>query len=1194
MKKLHSYLLLLLSWSAATPLSAQCQRGFTYSIVDDCQQQVEVRASNPAPHHVYAFDFGDGSKQKKGKVVRYEYYAVGEGVARFQINLYVTDTLNHCRDTSSQWVQFKERPDAEFQVLDDPDDDLPLADCNDLSDLVEILYAPKTKIVKGTLSWGDGSPKISFRSGQLPLALSHTYTKTGSSIIRMEVEGVNGCKQTIIQKYFKGVNPAVGIAKPPTPYTSCGKYRSVVYIRGTEGNSVGTDYELIYNHGKRIKYAHPPPDSVVLYLDRSSCGLHSKTGKSDIFDVTIKTTNPCGESVAAMEILHLNMPPIARIIDQTPKNCVGNVFTFCDQSDYSYYIRNKGCVNKPMPGRWKIESNLPYKVVGSGLNQSCVDVIFEEEGTARVWLFTKNRCGEDSTSIDVKVMGEARAGYRWNKQGNVHCSPFTVKVESHAENFNVLEYHLNPQIGWRFIKGSHSKSTQPFILFTIPGKFTLTQTVYNGCTSARYSEEIVIADLPQVEIEPLPSPCQTTLTTTPVSNIQNQYSNLSNIIWTYEGADLQEHRGEISPSITFQGPNNKIVLRATNECGTASDSIEFHTAEEFDIELDSSLAVCKSNDCINIPVSPTGGYWTGDVQRDGEFCPKDFEAGKSYTGTYIFKRRGCLFQKSISISLFHPLKMPVFNDTSVCINSAPFSLPKVLEHAEWSGSGFDVKEMFDPAAAGVGRHRIILTVTDPVNQCQSNASMNIDVVGNPIIKIPSQLILCRENAKIRLDSLLQLKTSNPTISYWEGQGFQIQDGVFDCSQALGSYWLVYHEKRLAGCESSDSLLVVLKAASEIQIESDTLLCKSNENHIFLASPKGGEWTGLNPDAPPIGRSNGQIQLDRTGRFTYRYQYINESGCISQKEISININDLPELPIEDSIELHICRQGNAIALVPNSGYFFHWEHPSIYLDANQVWKIQDDALLDGENTLRYTLTDTINQCSNSGIIRLILYPSLSLKFNIPDKICVHSEAIFRYFYDPTLRLQWNFGNGSTSTKFKSVNVYHYPGRYTVTAVISRYHPADSSLLLCQQTITKEIEVISLPTFEKLEINIEAGQSPTLKLINSSSSHSTYHEKWTLLQTPQGRTKYHGLLTTSNACGSNTLELLIPTCDTEETAIDSTGFRKDTLNREPSKNGGQQSKKRSLKKRKRKKMKNPRVWTWQCLFKQPKRRWGCYWD
>ncbi|RYY38248.1 MAG: PKD domain-containing protein [Chitinophagaceae bacterium] len=446
-----------------------------------------------------------------------------------------------------------------------------------------------------TVIWGDASPSF---TGPTFTNLNHTYA-TGNYTLQFIVTDISGCRDTGFYDVFIGSNPAVGLSNPGNTVT-CSESALSFPITSTGSNAPGTIYTVTFNDGTpAVIFNHPAPASVAHTFMNSSCGTNSVSGTTtypNSFQASIRASNPCGASSAAVVPIYISKKPTP-IMTVAPGDLVcTNVPVSISNSTGNYQSVTNGVCT---PGKviWTITPNTGFTLTGSlgddigspdpGLwtsGSSTLNVVFNTPGTYTIKMKVGNTSLCPTAEIEriICVNGQPDAVFALsstegcgpllvnstNTSAAANCGPnrFDWTV-SYANTANCTPAASN----WAFTGGTNTNSATPEFTFTNPGVYTVQlQTTPPGNTcSATATQTVTVKSKPNVDFPAPAAICQGPFS--PVATINDCFSATpSTYLWTFNGGTPATSPAA-APTANY--PNTgvfNISLDVTNECGTTN------------------------------------------------------------------------------------------------------------------------------------------------------------------------------------------------------------------------------------------------------------------------------------------------------------------------------------------------------------------------------------------------------------------------------------------------------------------------------------------------------------------------------------------------------------------------------------------------------------------------------------------------
>lgn len=202
------------------------------------------------------------------------------------------------------------------------------------------------------------------------------------------------------------------------------------------------------------------------------------------------------------------------------------------------------------------------------------DYIFNNPGTYNVTLAVTNGCGTDIDTVTVIMTPPATAAA--TPSATQLCAPGTVTFTNQSTNAVGYNWMVMPATGWSFTNGTNSGSTNPVILFTAAGTYTVTLKV-SGCGNPQWTTTITVLAPATINIDTIPDGCASgPVTITPTAAIGGTSPNVA---WSFPGGNPPSSGMNPPGPVTYSAQGAYIVTAtATNFCGTATDSDTFSIA----------------------------------------------------------------------------------------------------------------------------------------------------------------------------------------------------------------------------------------------------------------------------------------------------------------------------------------------------------------------------------------------------------------------------------------------------------------------------------------------------------------------------------------------------------------------------------------------------------------------------------------
>ncbi len=296
------------------------------------------------------------------------------------------------------------------------------------------------------------------------------------------------------------------------------------------------------------------------------------------------------------------------------------------------------------------------------------------------------------------------------------------------------------------------------------------------------------------------------------------------------------------------------------------------------------LSVCTDAPPVTLSGGwPAGGMYSGPGVLKGQFNPAVVSAG-TYVLSYTYAvpespecTHSCLF----TVTVMNPgPECP--EDVSVCRDAGPFTLTGALAAGGiYSGPGVS-EGRFDPAAAGVGVHRITYTYTLPgIPDCTGACVFTVTVVNSTII-CPADLTVCAGSAAFALTG------GSPAGGAYSGPG--IINGQFNPMVAgVGVHGITYtYSTPYAPACGDKCKFTITVIDPAVTCPADQSVCAGAAAFTLTgASPAGGIYSGP-------GVSGGQFDPVIAGvgahEISYTYVISGIPNCADKAAFTITVID----------------------------------------------------------------------------------------------------------------------------------------------------------------------------------------------------------------------------------------------------------------------------------------------------------------
>ncbi len=828
------------------------------------------------------------------------------------------------------------------------------------------------------INWGDGSVETydntTFSNTS---TITHDYSAYGYYSISIMVTSNDGCINTTNYTLYNGSNPSVGLANPGNTVGICAPATIDFPITNTASNPTGTIYTLYVSGEVVALYTQENVPAVFSYTFlESSCGQTTSTGNyQNAFDVQILASNPCGSSQATIEPIELSSPPeVIFVSDEPDAGCEDETYTFTNASGNLAEVVAGTCTS--LTPSWTITPGIPgvhWEIVaGNTFASEEIEIVFLIPGEYTITMTINSpSCGSGSFSDQIEIFegpGAIASGGLVTASVPAisdDCLPsygiFTNESSGDSLSF---EWQISPAQGWEFVDTFNQNSTDLQILFIEAGTYNVSLNANSFCGTDTWDTTLVVADIPEVTIAPIPNQCEIANLNFDPSNvtINSNFGILSSVQWSFPGATPSSSTDTYPTNIYYGTPGTYTIdVTVTNQCGTFTDTQTFTIEPIGTVTVGNDVVICENGAPFTVSGTPSGGTWVGNgVSTFGEFTPSNNNIGNNVL-VYWVQDGACILQDSLVVTV---MPLPIVDagpDEQVCINELPFQIAGATPvNGIWTidnGGVITGGDTFDPVASGVGVYTLTYTFTD-ASGCTGSDTKTITVNDLPVVYAGPDQSLCENPYDYDLTGM------TPVGGQWSGPGIN-PNGTFNAaSVGQGVYTLFYnYTDPTTGCSNIDSLLMTVIPNEAAEAGPDETVCLNIAPFVLnTGTPLGGYWLGTGVDSTT---SIFDPQLAGIGIHVLTYS-IGQGVCQTTDTKLITVLDIPTLALPN--EQLLCINDLPYDLSAATPIGGTWSGSGI--NGNNF----DPSVAGvGIHSITYTYTDPISNCSNTETIEMEVVP-----------------------------------------------------------------------------------------------------------------------------------------------------------------------------------------------------------------------------
>ncbi len=477
--------------------------------------------------------------------------------------------------------------------------------------------------------------------------------------------------------------------------------------------------------------------------------------------------------------------------------------------------------------------------------------------------------------------------------------------------------------------------------------------------------------------------------------------------------------------------------------------------------------------------------------------------GASGTGSVSVTETNAVGCDSLVTFVVDILPTPTTNVTGpieICEgNEAIYSTPNVPGNTyNWTVAGGSIlsgtgTNNIQVAWGNAGNGTVTLTETHPQG-CDSVFVLPVTIRPRPNPMISGPLQVCEFDGPFTYST----GTAGPTYN-WQVTGGTILNGQGTNSISVawgntGTGSIDLLETNGFGCDSSNSITVTILPKPTPTITGPTTVCERTDDHVYTAPNVPGSsynwgitggWVVSGQGTPTL-----TVNWGNNGTGVLSLQEINGVGCDST--ITLNVSIVPRPTPNFTGEPSVCAGATGItySLPPVAG-------------ASYTWTVTNGTIVGGQGTAAISVDwpqagtgsvdlaiENASGCDSSFTLPITIAP-LPEGVMLPDTArgCAPLGVEFSPAVSAnTVGVNWNFGDGGTSTGTVASHVFQTAGTYSVTGTLV----SDQG---CTADLTGFVEVYPSPT-AGFEVGTQSGdpvlQMPfdSLFVINTSVGADTF--------------------------------------------------------------------------------------------------------
>ncbi len=976
----------------------------------------------------YQWSFGDGSTSITTNAT---HNYLTPGIYTFKL---VATSNNGCKDSTSQVIVVNPVPVASFSINNS-------AQCitgNNFS------FTNTSTIGTGTATyqWSFGDGNFSSTNNA-----THTYTSPGTYIVKLVVNSVNGCKDSISQPVI--VNP-----KPTAVFTINNNAQCLV------GNNFNFTNTSIITAGT-ITYQWSFGDgNTTTSTNANHTYLAAGTYTVKLLAIS---NNGCQDSVS--QDVTVNPKPVPNFTINNNAQClVGNNFSFTNNSTVSTgtltYQWNFG------DGNFSTSVNAFHTYTAAG------------SYTVKLVVFSNNSC-KDSITQNITVNPMPSVTFTINN--NAQClvgNSFTFTNTSSISSGTVTYF-------WSFGDGTFSTNPNAIHNYAISGTFPvkLVATSSNGCKDS-LTQTITVNSMPLAAFN------INNVTQCQVGN-NFVFTNTSSILsgtlfyqWSFGDGGTSTSASPNHSYISAGTYTVKLLVTSSNGCkDSISKTVTINHKPTVGFGINNLSQCLVGNNFIftngsSITTGTLNYQWSfGDGGLSNQTSPSHTYTtpGRFTVKLIAFSANGCIDSLSKTVTVNpKPTVGFTINASTQCFkgnnfiltNTSTISSGTITYNWTFGDGGFSTATNPAHTYSAAGNYIIKLIVTSG-NGCKDSISQTITVNPMPFVGFNTNnatQCLSGNNFVFSNTSTIPSGTMTYLWSFGDGAISTAVNSNHICTSP-GSYSIKLIATSNLGCKDSITQIVTVNPmpAVAFTINSDTQCLKNNN---FIITNNSGITAGSVNYQWSFGDGSFSTALNVThnyltaGNYTVKLVVTSNNGCKDSISKSVVVNPVPAVSFTINSNAQ-CLAGNNFTFTNTSAitsgsvsyqWFFGDGGTSTNPNPNHIYTSS------GSYTIKLIATSNTG-CKDSITQTVVVnpVPAVAFTINAATQCLKNNNFIFTNNSSITagsVTYQWTFGDGSFSTTTNTTHNYAAPGNYTVKLVVTSNNG-------CKDSTFKTVVVNSIP-------------------------------------------------------------------------------------------------------------------------------------
>lgn len=489
----------------------------------------------------------------------------------------------------------------------------------------------------------------------------------------------------------------------------------------------------------------------------------------------------------------------------------------------------------------------------------------------------------------------------------------------------------------------------------------------------------------------------------------------------------------------------------TNSLGCEGSDVASVALRPLDtVEVQQDFAVCITDELVRLSASPSFGSWTslsGQNQIDSRSGIIELESAGSYDYVFsIFGNTSCASRDTVTLEIVDmSLITNAGEDLAICEGSTENIQLTGFEplNGVWTGEGIidENEATVDLSLLEVGEYTLYYEAEDAnLRGCRATDSLVLRVDGLPVVDFELQDSLICRDVPVGVDNLSDgasrflWSSSDSLFSSATNPSFTFE------SDGLKTLQLLAFSESNENCIDSTSLSfsVLAPPASALFELSEQVVCvgtpvefidRSEGENLSYIWNYGNDSTSTSIDPPSMLYEQGE-------RDTIYFPTLSVENACGALTYQDTINIFPRPIARFGTMLNQYCEGEPVEIrnvsvgLPTA---YNWNYGNGVISSDSlpifpVYSVEED-------TLSYTIRLNIeNGCGVDSISKMIqIVPSdVEAFFNIDElEFCVGDSIQLESFATPNVPIEWQFGDGNSTTVENPIYAYDESGVYVIS-------------------------------------------------------------------------------------------------------------------------------------------------------------------